>query len=49
MGGLIRLSPALNANAADLDHPEGAHLRPAKIVTDVERIAPQQATEFLQS
>jgi len=30
----------VNANAADLVHPEGDHLRLAKIVKDVERIAP---------
>ena len=43
MGGLIRLSSALNANAADLVHLDGARLRLAKIATDIEGITQQQA------
>jgi hypothetical protein len=43
MGGLGRLISALNANAADLAHLAGARLRLAKIATDVEGIAQQQA------
>jgi hypothetical protein len=43
MGGLGRLSSALTANAAELAHLDGARLRLAKIVTDVEGIAQQQA------
>jgi len=37
------LSTALGANAADLAHLDGARLRLAKIVGDVEGIAQQQA------
>jgi hypothetical protein len=44
MGELGRLSTALNANAAELVHLDGARLRLAKIVTDVDGIAQQQAT-----
>jgi len=40
---LGRLSAALGANAADLAHLDGARLRLAKIVGDVEGIAQQQA------
>jgi hypothetical protein len=43
MSGLIRLFPALNANAADRTHPEGPRLRLAKIAMDVEGNARQQA------
>ena len=43
MGGLGRFSAALTANAADLAHLEGARLRLAKIVTDIEGITQQQA------
>jgi hypothetical protein len=43
MGRLGRLSSALNANAADLVHLEGARLHLEKIVTDVDGIAQQQA------
>jgi hypothetical protein len=49
MGGLGRWIPALNANAANLAHLDGARLRLAKIATDVEGIAHQQtafAAEF---
>jgi hypothetical protein len=42
-GGLGRLNSALNANAADLTHLDGARLRLAKIATDVDGIAQQQA------
>jgi len=43
LGMLGRLSAALGANAADLAHLDGARLRLAKIVGDVEGIAQQQA------
>jgi hypothetical protein len=43
MGLLGRLSSALTANAAELAHLDGARLRLAKIVTDAEGIAQQQA------
>jgi hypothetical protein len=43
LGMLGRLSTALGANAADLAHLDGARLRLAKIVGDVEGIAQQQA------
>jgi len=43
MGGPGRLISALNANAADLAHPDGPRLLLAKVVTDVEGIARQQA------
>jgi hypothetical protein len=43
MGGLGRFSAALNANAADLAHLEGARLHLAKIVTDIEGVTQQQA------
>jgi len=43
MGGLGRFSAALNANAADLAHLEGARLHLAKIVTDIEGFTQQQA------
>ena len=43
MGGLGRFSAAVNANAADLAHLEGARLHLAKIVADIEAIAQQQA------
>ncbi|HEV7509604.1 MAG TPA: hypothetical protein VGS07_32320 [Thermoanaerobaculia bacterium] len=43
MGGLGWLSFTLTANAADLAPLDGVRLRPAKIVTDVEGTAQQQA------
>ena len=43
MGTLGRLSAALAANAADLAHLDGPRLRLAKIVTDIDGIAQQQA------
>ncbi len=43
MGSLGRLSTALGANAVDLAHLDGARLRLAKIVDDVEGLAQQQA------
>jgi hypothetical protein len=43
IGGLGRFSSALTANAADLAHLDGARLHLAKIVTDAEGIAQQQA------
>ncbi len=43
LGMLGRLSAALGANAADLAHLDGARLRLAKIVGDVEGLAQQQA------
>ena len=43
MGSLGRLSSALGANAADLAHLDGTRLRLAKIVSDIEGIAQQQA------
>ena len=43
MGGLIRLISALNANAAELAHLDGARLRLAKLATDLEGITQQQA------
>jgi len=43
MGGPGRLISALNANAADLAHPDGPRLLLAKVVTDIEGIARQQA------
>ncbi|HEV7507674.1 MAG TPA: hypothetical protein VGS07_22510 [Thermoanaerobaculia bacterium] len=43
MGGLGRFSAALNANAADLAHLDGARLHLAKIVTDIEGFTQQQA------
>jgi hypothetical protein len=43
MGELGRFSAAVNANAADLAHLEGARLHLAKIVTDIEVITQQQA------
>src|SRR6476646_8591052 len=42
-GGLIRMISALNANAVDRAHPDRPLLRLAKIATDVEGIAWQQA------
>ena len=43
MGGLSRFSAALNANAADLAHLEGARLHLAKIVADIDAVTQQQA------
>jgi len=43
MGGLGRFSAAVNANAADLAHLEGARLHLEKIVADIEGITQQQA------
>jgi len=42
-GGMIRLISALNANAENLAHLDGARLRLAKIAMDVEGITRQQA------
>ncbi|MFY9820131.1 MAG: hypothetical protein WAM82_02040 [Thermoanaerobaculia bacterium] len=43
MGGLGRFSAALTANAADLAHLDGARLRLAKLVADIEGVTQQQA------
>jgi len=43
MGELARFSAAVNANAADLAHLEGARLLLAKIVTDIDGVTQQQA------
>jgi hypothetical protein len=42
LGGLIRLITALNANAADPAHLDGARLRLAKIATDIEGFTQQE-------